>query len=285
MTTQRPEQVHAALPKSVRISIVTPTRNAARFLRDCLESVAIQRIPNGSVEVEHLILDGGSQDETLAIASQYDVRFLDRPLDMGLVPAICLGFEQATGDLVAFLGADDVLLPHALERVARVYQSERREVIFGRSRWVAADQRSLGELSAFPRWCPAFMHASMGWCYATASATFVTPQIYRSLGGFDVSFTKLEDYEFVTRVLSRKIPFSTIQQPISLYRRHDDNESLQQDSTYWRDLDVIHQRYAPKNPWLRRGCEVLMKSWVYARNPAWAYHQLRGKFKKRKWIG
>lgn len=258
--------------RQTKISVVTPTLNAARYFSECLESV--QRQQSSIVEVQHLILDGGSTDGTLDLTVGYPVTLVPRSTRMNLVDAICLGFEMAEGDLVVFLGADDVFLPGALDIVAETFQRERRDVLFCRTRWVDAKLRSLGELTPAPRWLNASAHACLGWCYMSASSTFMTTKFYREKGGFDRSFLKSSDYEFFTRVLFLQIPFSRVPTTISMYRRHNDNESCQQDDDYWRDYHMVRQKFAPKNYFLQILLGLTLKSWIYARNPFWAYHQL-----------
>lgn len=260
-----------------KISVVTPTLNAARYLSTCLESVQSQTTE--SVEVQHLILDGGSSDGTLALTSGYPVTLVPRKPGMNLVDAICLGFDEADGDLIVFLGADDLFLPGALDAVARTYQRERRDVLFCRTRWVDDDLKSLGELAPTPRWLSARAHATLGWCYMAASATFIGAELYRKLGGFDRSYLKSSDYEFYTRILEMKIPFSTVNCPISLYRRHDHNESLKRDSAYWRDCGMVLENFAPKRPLINGLIGWMLKGWIYARNPKWSYHQLTRKLR------
>ena len=88
--------------KVTKITVVTPTLNAAKYLTACLQSV--QQQPTDRVEVQHLILDGGSSDGTLELTNGYSVTLVPRNRDMKLVDAICLGFDVADGDLIVFLG-------------------------------------------------------------------------------------------------------------------------------------------------------------------------------------
>ena len=263
--------------QTTKISVVTPTLNAARYFSTCLDSVQRQSSP--TVEVQHLVLDGGSTDGTLNLTAGYPITLVPRPKDMNLVDAICLGFEKAEGDLVVFLGADDVFLPGALGVVAETFQRERRNVLFCRTRWVDAHLHSLGGLAPAPRWLAASAHACLGWCYMSASSTFMTTKFYREQGGFDRSYLKSSDYEFFTRVLWLKIPFSRVPKTISMYRRHDDNESCRQDDDYWRDYHMVRQKFAPKNYFLQILLGLALKTWIYARNPFWAFHQLKRKLR------
>ncbi len=270
-------------PTTIKFSIVTPTLNAARFFSNCLSSVQEQR--SASVEVQHLILDGGSRDSTLDLAAGYPVTLVPRPRDMNLVDAICLGFEQADGDLVAFLGADDMVLPGAFETIAQTFRSERRDVLFCRTRWVDSELASLGELAPTPHWLTAQVHASLGWCYMSESSTYISPKLYHALGGFDHSYIKSSDYEFYTRLLKKRIPFSRVHRTVSLYRRHNDNESLRQDKEYWRDFNMVRKTYAPRSKVATLFLGALLKTWIYGRNPKWAYHQIRRKLRSGSMVG
>ncbi len=100
-----------------RFTIVTATLNAAGTVAACVRSVMEQEWPG----VEHLIVDGGSRDGTLeavrACGSPF-VRIVCSEPDAGIYAAFNKGLRQAAGDFVAFVGADDALLPGALRRVA-----------------------------------------------------------------------------------------------------------------------------------------------------------------------
>ncbi len=268
-----------AAPKNasacVRFSIVTPTLNAAQYLRECLDSVQSQQ--GNGVEVEHLILDGGSTDDTKAILSHYPVRLLPRRPEDGLTAAMCMGFGSAEGNFVSFLGADDLLMPGALQAVAEVWKRDQRQVVVARSRWCTAGLHSLGELAPPPRWLSAPIHACLGWNYLGAANCFIDPNLYRKLGGFDPAFVRAEDYEFYTRVLSQRIPISRLNRTVCIYRRHGANESVQGKHKAQHQHEVIRQRYGPRYHWTQPLLSWGMKSWVYGRNLAWAYHQILGK--------
>jgi hypothetical protein len=108
-----------ALP---RISVVTPSLNQGRYLRQCIESVASQGYEN----LELLVIDAGSTDESLAVIREHQSKisyWVSEP-DRGQSDAINKGFARATGELVAWLNADDYYLPGALERVAEAYAAD-----------------------------------------------------------------------------------------------------------------------------------------------------------------
>jgi glycosyltransferase involved in cell wall biosynthesis len=115
------------------VTVVTPTLNAARYLPECIQSV--QRNNSPAVEVEHVIVDGGSTDKTLALAAAAGVRTLVGK-DKGIFDAINKGSFAASGELLGFLGADDVMLDGALDAVVKAYRAGSRPWVVGGIRWI-----------------------------------------------------------------------------------------------------------------------------------------------------
>ncbi len=108
------EAVTAPLP---RISVVTPVLNARDTIAETIESVLGQAYP----DLEYILVDGGSTDGTREIIARYADR-LDLVIaepDEGLYDAVAKGFTRATGEVLAWLNADDLYLPGGLDRVGR----------------------------------------------------------------------------------------------------------------------------------------------------------------------
>jgi len=103
---------------TVRFTIVTPVFNGMPWLPESVRSVARQR---SAVDVEHIVLDAGSADGSREwLTSQADGSILVFEPDAGQTDALRRGFDRATGDVLGWLNADDVLEPDALLRVADV---------------------------------------------------------------------------------------------------------------------------------------------------------------------
>jgi glycosyltransferase involved in cell wall biosynthesis len=103
-----------------RISVITPSYNQGQFLGECIDSVFRQDYP----DLELLVIDGGSTDGSVGIIKANEARlayWCSEP-DAGQAAAINKGLRLATGELVAWLNADDFYLPGALASVARVYR-------------------------------------------------------------------------------------------------------------------------------------------------------------------
>lgn len=97
-----------------KISIVTPVFNGEEYIEKCILSIKNQKYEN----FEHIIMDGGSTDNTVKIAEKYLGTYpltIVSEKDNGMYDAICKGFARASGEIYAWLNADDVYVPWAFQ--------------------------------------------------------------------------------------------------------------------------------------------------------------------------
>jgi glycosyltransferase involved in cell wall biosynthesis/ubiquinone/menaquinone biosynthesis C-methylase UbiE len=108
--------VHNAFPK---ISVVTPSYNQSEFLEECIDSVLGQGYPN----LEYVIMDGGSTDDSINIIKKYEkhLTYWQSQPDGGQYMGICEGFKKTTGEVMAWLNSDDKYHPDAFFKVATVF--------------------------------------------------------------------------------------------------------------------------------------------------------------------
>src|SRR6266508_5744681 len=109
------------MEKHPRISIITPSFNQGDFIEQTILSVLLQDYPN----LEYLVMDGGSSDTTLNILKKYSgkVTWMSEP-DKGQTHAINKGLRRATGSIVGYLNADDLLLPGTLNKVMDAFVNQ-----------------------------------------------------------------------------------------------------------------------------------------------------------------
>ena len=88
--------------QSIKVSVVTPVFNGAKTIAKCISSVKSQDYPN----IEHIVIDGCSSDDTVKIVEDYGVAYQSEP-DTGVYDAFNKGVKLATGDIVHILNADD----------------------------------------------------------------------------------------------------------------------------------------------------------------------------------
>jgi glycosyltransferase len=183
------------------ISVVTVARNAAGTIRDCLRSVASQSAP----PVEHLVIDGASDDGTCEAARAAGVHVVSEP-DRGLYDAMNKGLARATADVVGFLNADDVYAaPDVLARVADALSDPAADACYGDLEYVDGADAS----RVTRRWkAGPYDVARFRWGWMPPHPTFfVRRDVYERLGGFDLRFGSAADYELMLRFLVRhRIP-------------------------------------------------------------------------------
>ncbi|MFZ4116162.1 MAG: glycosyltransferase [Chthoniobacterales bacterium] len=130
--------MHSSLENNrpLTVTIVTPCRNSVHLIPETLESILNQSsLKNGSVQLQHLIIDGASSDATAAVVEpylKYGVQFFSEP-DRGMYDALAKGLQKATGDIVGYLNAGDILFPHAFEILEEVFQHPDVEWVTGYS--------------------------------------------------------------------------------------------------------------------------------------------------------
>ena len=115
----------------MKITVLTPNYNGGRWLARCMDSVLAQELAPGD-ELEYLFLDGGSTDDSLAIAEARRARLaaLVSEKDAGPADALNKGFARATGELVGWLNADDVYRPGALAKAIAAAKAHPRAAFF-----------------------------------------------------------------------------------------------------------------------------------------------------------
>jgi glycosyltransferase involved in cell wall biosynthesis len=101
------------------ISIVTPSYNQGPYIEDTIRSVLCQDYPN----LEYILMDGGSKDETVGIIRRYESKlaYWSSEKDEGQTDAIDKGFRRATGEIMAYLNSDDVYLPYTFELIGKLF--------------------------------------------------------------------------------------------------------------------------------------------------------------------
>lgn len=125
-----------------KISIITPSMNQGRFIEKTIRSVIFQNYP----KLEYIIIDGGSQDESLEIIRKYEkwITYWVSELDSGQGNAINKGFSHASGDIIAWLNSDDCYTKDAWFHVACQFQENQGcAAIVGGCRRVTPDDRLL----------------------------------------------------------------------------------------------------------------------------------------------
>jgi len=190
----------------VKITILTATLNPGSALSDCLDSVADQVTPEGVI-IEHRVLDGGSSDGTRErlqtwARGQPSHSYCCRP-DGGFYEALNSGIQEAQGDIVGILNADDFYFDRqVLSRVAGVFEDPAVSGAYGDLVYVGSgDARNRYQIKRYWKAGPfrssAFRH---GWM-PPHPTIFVRREVYEESGSFKTNFGTAADYEWMLRAI------------------------------------------------------------------------------------
>lgn len=200
----------------MKISIVTATYNSGDTLRGTIESVLKQTY----MDIEYLIIDGASSDQTLDIVKKYEpqfegrLRWISEP-DKGLYDAMNKGFKMATGEVIGILNSDDFYTSHdVLQQVADAMNHPDVDAVYGDIHFV--DDSDLTRCvryyssKGFKRW-----KMRLGFMPAHPSF-YCKKEIYEKYGVFDTSFKIAADFEnllrliFVHRIRTQYLPLDFV---------------------------------------------------------------------------
>jgi glycosyltransferase involved in cell wall biosynthesis len=209
-----------------RISIVTPSFNQGRFLSEAMESVRLQSHP----DVEHLILDGASNDGTIALLRGLDgkdewshVRWLSRA-DGGQSAALNKGFRLASGDIVGWLNSDDRYRPGCFDQVVKAFdQNPEVDIFYGDYTLMDEDgtiQRVRREIEFNP-----FILLYHRVLYIPTTATFFRQRVFEEGHLLKEDLHYAMDYEFFLRLTAADYCIQHIPCVLADFRVHPQSKS------------------------------------------------------------
>jgi glycosyltransferase involved in cell wall biosynthesis len=229
-----------------RISIVTPSFNQGLYLEETILSVRNQ----GYANVEHIIIDGGSSDESAAILDRYrdSLSYVVSEPDAGQGAAINKGMARASGDILTWLNSDDMLAPGALAGVAMAFATAEADLVAGVCR-VYEDggkpvEQHLTSCADGP--LPLEDLLDLERCWSTGQFFYqpevmFTRRIWERAGAHvDESLFYSMDYELWVRFAEQRARLHVIGLPVACYRRHPGQKThvparYLAELTEWRD--------------------------------------------------
>jgi glycosyltransferase involved in cell wall biosynthesis len=179
-------------------SIVTPCFNSEKTIQRTLESVLNQSFQ----DYEYIVVDGASEDRTLQIIESYREKFqgkltvVSEP-DHGIYAAMNKGIHLAKGKIIGIVNSDDFYEKNCLQAIKETYQEETPyQIIYGMMRIVNQAGEEL-EISFHH-------HRNMERNMINHPASFVTGELYRKFGCYDVSYRSAADFDFMLKMSREK---------------------------------------------------------------------------------
>jgi glycosyltransferase involved in cell wall biosynthesis len=207
------------------LSIVTPCLNRADFVADAIESVLAQNFLN----FEHIIVDGGSTDGTLAVLQKYPhLKVISEP-DSGLYDALNKGIRMAKGEVIGLLNTDDLYAPNVVGLVLDKFDATDADIVIGAAQIFEKNKNDLRVLDIFPSipWAD----EKQRWERLTGSiitnAWFFRREVFVNVGLFEPSFRIASDRDFLWRVGLSQLHVETLEQVVYCYRSHSGSLTME----------------------------------------------------------
>lgn len=249
-----------------RITIITPSYNQGNFIEETIQSIVSQGYPN----LEYIIIDGGSTDNTVDIIKKYEslISYWVSEPDQGQTHAINKGLSKATGDILAYLNSDDYYLPGTLFKVAEHFlKFPETDLLHGICRYVNQQGEKIGEQFGNIQ---KFAEILDLWDVWWKKRQFVQPEVFWSrritekIGLFNEELYFVMDYDYWRRIIQAGGIVRSVDSELSCFRFTDQQKSNQSEKVAKELLDLVYPILWGKVTqlsWKQR--LVLQGKWLY----------------------
>lgn len=233
------------LPK---ISIITPSFNQGIFLEATILSVLGQQYPN----LEYIIIDGGSNDNSVDIIKKYDdkIHYWISEKDNGQSNAINKGFNMASGEILMWLNSDDLLMPGSLFCIAKTINLDKPSIYFGNCIHFKNENGLVCYGSNVCNWYNSTLLENADFIIQPSS--FWTKKTWNIVGKLNEELNYVFDWEWFLRAKANKIYFQPIEDCISMYRIHPTHKSSTGGTKRDDEIAHIYKIFSPFNEKLFR---------------------------------
>jgi glycosyltransferase involved in cell wall biosynthesis len=232
-------------PDRPLFSIVIPTLNQGSFIEDTLLSILWQGYDN----VEVIVVDGGSTDDTPAVLERYRpwISVLISEPDRGQSDAINKGFRRASGSILAWLNSDDFYLPGAFHTVLACFAAEPTgRWVIGSGDIISADQRFLRHVPSREGSAQTLL-AIEDDCFLLQQSCFWSASLWQEAGGVDEGLSLLMDYDLWWR-FSQRCSGIVTQEKLGAMRYYATVKTRRQGERFPAELATIYARYGASEP-------------------------------------
>jgi glycosyltransferase involved in cell wall biosynthesis len=206
-----------------KISIITPSFNQGQYIEQTIQSVVNQGYPN----LEYIVIDGGSTDETVDILNKYDsqIHYWVSEKDRGQSHAINKGLERASGDIINWLNSDDYYEPNSLFTVAKAFlANENIKAVLARTRVVGITP----ERYSTTEFNPSNPQQNFSKALIEQPATFFSGQFYRNVGPLNESLHLAMDLDLWIKFLltQKSSSVKQLEDVVVNFREHLDSKTV-----------------------------------------------------------
>lgn len=204
-----------------KISVIIPAYNAEAHIENAIKSILDQEYKN----IEIIVIDDGSTDSTAQICKKFDITLVQQE-NKGISAARNAGLKEVTGNLIAFLDADDLWYKYKLgDQVKLIESNQSPSFVLGLS--IAIDNNKS------PITDPHFV-LSLG-------TVLVKKEVFNQVGNFDEQLEFGEDIDWFLRVMEAEFNCLVSPKPVLKFRRHENNSTNNREKTNQFFLRAIRQ--------------------------------------------
>jgi glycosyltransferase involved in cell wall biosynthesis len=257
----------------IRFGVVTPTLNAERYFERTLRSIWNQS--SSRLEIDHVIVDGGSDDGTLDVASRYPSRIVVSADDGGMYDAVNRGMATVRGDIVGYINADDEIAPDGLVIVADAFAAHPdTQWLCGRVEYIDGRGRILGRLTPVRMTLRSFV--GIGWSCIPQQTVWARRSFFERVGPFDPAYRNCGDYDWYARALRIEPPLM-LRQTLGRFRLHGSQISHDL-AAMDRESQMVQMRNGGRDLGAVLAGRALSLR-LNARNPRWLVAKKTGRIK------
>ncbi len=247
-----------------RISIVTPSLNQGAFLEETIRSVLLQGYPN----LEYIVMDGGSADNSRDLMRQYApwLAYWTSEADAGQAEALGRGFQRASGEILAWLNADDFYEPEALRRIAAFF-SAHPAVVFANGDVNIVDADGAYQRRVYAMRPSRFFAANSGQHGWPQPGCFWRRAVYEQAGGIDPALQFCMDKDLFIRLVGtgpgRRVPGP----PLANFRQHPAAKSARLHDVAQRETAALIAKYG-REKWTSHPRLLTGMWWLFRKQAA-----------------
>lgn len=199
----------------MKISIITPSFNQGEYIEECIQSALNQNYPF----IEHIIVDGGSTDNTIDILKKYNHLIWVSEKDEGQADALNKGLKMAKGEIIGWINSDDYYLPGVFKSIANAF-------INHQAKWIVSDQYYLRDGELKESIINEINHKTLlhNPDQVKQQGAFYLKSFLEQAGGFNKDFYMVMDLDLWLRLAKIEAPHK-LQQFTSCFRLHDDQKT------------------------------------------------------------
>ena len=243
-----------------KVSIIMPSYNQAQFLEEAIQSVLHQTYP----DVEFILVDGASKDNSLEIVRKYEQHFAwwVSEKDKGHADALNKGFAHANGEILAWLNSDDVYYPEAVAQAVSILKAQPDVgMVYADADLIDHASVTIGQFAARQTSYRSMLRGSV---HIPQATTFFRADLWRQVGPLDLSLFFSFDYDLWVR-LAKVSRVLYVPQHWAKFRIHGDGKTVVNDDRCYPDmLRVLQREGGGWLSWLRLRMIVrkLFYSWL-----------------------